>query len=56
MKNKALITEFLAENMDESEDFVWLTKEDTLKYIKDGVIEDGRVLTILLKYLVSIMK
>jgi hypothetical protein len=46
---------FLAKNMEETRDFVWITREETLKYIEDGIIEDGRVLAIVLKYLVSTM-
>jgi hypothetical protein len=46
---------FLAEDMEETSDFIWITPEETLKYIEEGIIEDGRVLAIVLKYLVSIM-
>lgn len=46
---------FIASDMDEVSDFIWLTREETLEYIKNGVIEDGRVLAIVLKYLVSTM-
>lgn len=46
---------FLARDMEETRDFVWITCEETLKYIENGVIEDGRVLAIVLKYLVSTM-
>jgi len=41
---------FLAKEIDETDDFIWLTKEETLQYIKDGTIVDGRVLGIILKY------
>jgi hypothetical protein len=47
---------YLAEDMEEISDFVWITPEETLKYIEEGVIEDGRVLAIVLKYLVSNME
>ena len=43
---------FLAENLDETDDFIWLTREETLGYIKDGTIVDGRVLGIILKYFI----
>ena len=41
---------YLAKDLDETEDFIWLDKEDLVKYIKTGVINDGRVLAIVLKY------
>ena len=44
---------FLAKDMEETSEFVWITPEDTLKYIEEGIIEDGRVLAIVLKFLVS---
>lgn len=47
---------FIAHDVEESSDFVWLTVSETLKYISDGVIEDGRVLAIVLKYLVSTLE
>ena len=46
---------FLAKDVEESNEFVWLTTEETLKYIEEGIIEDGRVLAIILKYLVTIL-
>lgn len=42
---------FLAEEMEETEDYVWVTREEALEYIETGLIEDGRVMAILLKYL-----
>lgn len=47
---------FLAKDMEETSDFIWITREETLKYIEEGLFEDGRVLAIVLKYLVSTME
>lgn len=44
---------FLVKDMEETEEFEWLTVNETLDYIKSGKIEDGRVLAIVLKYLMS---
>ena len=44
---------FLVKDMEETEEFEWLTVNETLDYIKNGKIEDGRVLAIVLKYLMS---
>ena len=43
---------YLAKGLEETDEFVWLTKEETLEYIKKGIIKDGRVLGIILKYLI----
>ncbi len=45
---------YLAKNMEETDDFVWLTADETLEYIRNGKIEDGRVLAIILKYLMGL--
>lgn len=45
---------YLAKELEETDDFVWLTVDETLEYIRDGKIEDGRVLAIVLKYLISL--
>ena len=41
---------YLAKDLEETDDFIWLDKDEILKYIKDGTIVDGRVLAIILKY------
>lgn len=41
---------YLAKELDENQEFIWLSKEYILKYIKDGVITDGRVLALIFKY------
>lgn len=42
---------FLAKDLEENEEFIWLTKEQIISCIKDGEIKDGRVLAMILKYL-----
>lgn len=42
---------YLVKDIEETDSFVWLSREETLEYIKNGVITDGRVLGIVLKYL-----
>jgi len=41
---------FLAKDLEENDDFIWLDFAETLEYIKSGDISDGRVLAILFKY------
>ena len=41
---------YLAKNLEETGEFVWISKSEVLSYIKDGIITDGRVLAIILKY------
>jgi len=41
---------YLAKDLDESDDFFWLSKDELFSYIKDGTIKDGKVLAIILKY------
>jgi len=41
---------YLAKDLEENDEFIWLSKEECLNYIKDGVITDGRVLAVILKY------
>ena len=45
---------FLSKGMEETEDFIWLTVDKTVEYRKCGKIEDGRVLAIVLKYLIEL--
>lgn len=42
---------FLAKDLEENDEFIWLTKEQVIECIKDGKIKDGRVLAMILKYL-----
>ena len=42
---------FLAKDLEETEDFIWLTKEQVIECVKNGEIKDGRVLAIIFKYL-----
>ena len=42
---------FLANDLEETDDFIWLTKEEILTHIKEGNILDGRVLAIIFKHL-----
>lgn len=42
---------YLVKDIEETDTFVWLSREETLEYIKNGIITDGRVLGIVLKYL-----
>jgi len=41
---------YLARELDENDEFIWLSKEELVSYIKEGIITDGRVLAIILKY------
>lgn len=41
---------FLVNDLEETDDFIWLTKEEILTHIKEGDILDGRVLAIIFKY------
>lgn len=41
---------YLVNDLEESDDFIWLTKEEIMEHIKDGTISDGRVLAIIFKY------
>lgn len=40
---------YLAKNLDESDEFFWFNKQEILKFIEDGTINDGKVLAIILK-------
>ena len=42
---------FLAKDLEENDEFIWLTKEQVIECIKSREIKDGRVLAMLLKYL-----
>lgn len=42
---------FVLENLEESDDFIWLNETEIIDLIKGKQIEDGRVLAALLKYL-----
>jgi len=41
---------YLAKDLEENDEFIWLDFAETLEYIKSGDISDGRVLAILFKY------
>jgi len=41
---------YLVRNMKETDDFIWLKREEVFEFIKDGTITDGRVLAVILKY------
>lgn len=40
---------YTIENLEETDDFIWLREEDFIRCVKNGDIEDGRVLAIVLK-------
>lgn len=40
---------FVIDNLEETDEFVWLTREETMQAIKTGDIADGRVLAMILK-------
>lgn len=44
---------FLVKDMEETDEFIWITEKEVLEYINNGKIEDGRVLAIVLKYLMN---
>ena len=41
---------YLVKELDESDDFIWLDREEVMGYIKEGIIDDGKVLAAVLKY------
>ena len=41
---------YLVKDVEETDNFIWLSREEALEYIKSGVITDGRVLTVIFKY------
>lgn len=41
---------FVIDNLEETDEFVWLTREETMQAVKVGDVADGRVLAMILKY------
>ena len=41
---------YLLKGLEETDDFIWLSYNEIIEYIKEGYISDGRVLAIILKY------